>query len=43
MKVAKAVFVHVVAEENPRSPPLNESPDTDLRELMAVVENEVNN
>ena len=37
MKVAKATFI--VAEENPSPPPLNDSPDTDLKGLMVVLEN----
>ena len=44
MKVAKATFI-VAGENAPPHPPqsLNDSADTDLRGLMVVLENKVNN
>ena len=41
MKVAKATFI--VAGENAPPQSLNDSVDTDLRGLMVVLENKVNN
>ena len=42
MKVAKATFI-VAGENAPPPQSLNDSADTDLRGLMVVLENKVNN